>query len=197
LIYFSWRNVAQLARNDLIACHPTEVDEIMRLWFLRWTALLKLKLYDIILQESEKLKISEMQDLSFSSFPDVFPEYSGTMLTFDILVLLAKVPSFKGNHNDSIHKLYRLLYPQKAWDFRPDKIEHYRILLHVISVLTLMPDLPLAISLTETIALEFPDNVDMLAMLGRLQLQVGDIQSAFEQFQKVNLFLLIQGRISA
>lgn len=162
----------------------------MRLWFLRWTALLKLKLYDIILEEAEHLKLSEMQELSYSNFPEIFPEYSGTMLTFDLLVLLAKIPSFKGNHNESVHKLYRLLYPQKPWDFRADKIEHYRILLHVISVLILMPDLPLAISLTETIALEFPDNVDMLAMLGRLQLQVGDIEKAFEQFQKVTMLCL-------
>jgi hypothetical protein len=34
----SWRLASQLARNDIISCHPMHIENLMKYWNLRWTA---------------------------------------------------------------------------------------------------------------------------------------------------------------
>lgn len=183
----SWRSVAQLARNDIISTHPIEVDQIMKLWYIRWSALVKLKLYDVIQAEVDKLSASDLQSLCYNDYQDIFPEKRGTMLTFDLLLLISNLPSYKGNHHESIHKLYKLLYAQKPYDFRPTKENHFKILLNVVKLLVKIPDIPLALSLLLNLINDQPENVDLWAIYGRLQLQIGDFDNAKISFDKVCL----------
>lgn len=157
----------------------------MRLWFLRWDALIKMKQFDVVATELEKLNTKDLQGLDFSLFPELFPNRTGTMVSFDLLLLLALFPSHTGNHDESIHRLYCLIYPQKARDFKPDRIQHYRVLLHVISVLVGIPDIPLAIDLTKTVLSQFPESLEILSVLGKLELQVGDVDAAKATFETV------------
>jgi hypothetical protein len=70
----SMRAVAQLARNDLIATHPLQVDRIMHLWFVRWWAMLRLSLFDAIKLEADKLNVFEAQELVYEAYPQFFPD---------------------------------------------------------------------------------------------------------------------------
>jgi hypothetical protein len=68
------RAVAQLARNDLIATHPLQVDRIMHLWFVRWWAMLRLSLFDAIKMEADKLNVFEALELVYEAYPQFFPD---------------------------------------------------------------------------------------------------------------------------
>ncbi|KAJ3079467.1 hypothetical protein HK102_003764, partial [Quaeritorhiza haematococci] len=58
LIARSWRSTALLAQHRLLKCHPGQVDEIMRLWFIRLVALTKLKLFEIAAAEMDALGLN-------------------------------------------------------------------------------------------------------------------------------------------
>ena len=189
LVSFSWYGVASLARNDLIATHPLKVDEIMRLWFLRWTALTKLGKFDIIEKEVENVKGRDLKTLSYDNYADLFPGKKGCMVSFDLLLLISKLPSFKGDAHEAIHRLYSLIYPENPWDFTPTKQEHYRILLHVVNVLIKIPDIPLAVRVALEISTVYPENMDILSTVGRLQLHLGDLDAAVITFRKVFICL--------
>jgi tetratricopeptide (TPR) repeat protein len=163
----------------------------MKLWHIRWTALLKLKLYDIIIAEMDKLKFSDMQDLIFENYKDVFPDRHGQMISFDCLFLMCRIPSLKGNYHESIHKVYKLLYPQKPWDYRPTAEQHRKLTFFVVNLLTKLPDYPMATKLLFSILKYQDKDMEIWSTLGRLQLQQGDIDGAIRSFIKV-LEILIQ-----
>lgn len=181
----SWYSVASLARNDLIACHPLQVDDIMRFWFLRWTALMKLSKFEIIEKEMDNLKARDMKNLYYENFAELFPGKSGTMLSFDVLLLMSKLPSYKNDHHEAIHRLYAMVYPEQPWDFKPNPQQRHCIFMHVVNVLVRIPDIPLAIRVAQDLSNEIPQNVDIVSLLGRLHLQIGDIDNAQIHFLKV------------
>ncbi|KAJ3344149.1 Trafficking protein particle complex subunit 12 [Kappamyces sp. JEL0680] len=161
----------------------------MRLWSIRWSALIQLRQFDIVQTEMDKLKATDLQEMCYENYPDVFGTKKGTMVSFDILLLMATLDSHKGNHHDAIHRLFKLVYPVNAWDFHPSADQHVRILLHVVSVLVKIPDYVLALKLAGTVSAQYPENVDLLSMIGRLHLQIGDLDSAEALFMQVEQLL--------
>ncbi|KAJ3276378.1 Trafficking protein particle complex subunit 12 [Terramyces sp. JEL0728] len=186
---FNWRQIAALARNDIISTHPADVKDIMQLWYVRWSAMIKLKLYDLIQVEMDKLKVNDLQEMLYELYPDVFPDQTGQMISFDLLCLIAHLPSLKGNHHESIHRLYKLIYPQKAWDFKPDHNQNYQLVLFVVCLLIQIPDLILASSVLNELLQESHSDPFLWSMLGRLYLQTGDLESAKSIFIKVENML--------
>ncbi|KAJ3262550.1 Trafficking protein particle complex subunit 12 [Boothiomyces macroporosus] len=186
---FNWRQVALLARNDLISTHPADVKDIMHLWYVRWSAMIKLKLYDLIQSEIDKLKANELQEMMYELYPDIFPDQSGQMVSFEVLCLIAHLPSLKGNHHESIHRIYKLMYPQRPWDFIPDNTQHYQLVLYVVCLLIQISDLVLAASVLNELLQEHESDPHMWSMLGRLYLQAGDLETAKEIFFKVESML--------
>lgn len=180
----SWRAVAILAKNDLVATHPMEVSKIMKLWHLRWTALLKLSLFEIVEKEVEKLKLHDLEALDYGKYGDLFEE-KGCMVSFECLLIAAKVASYKGNHQESIHQMYKLLCPIRIYDFRPTEKQHYIILANVIGLLLRLQDYRLATELATSLSNQLPNNIDLLSMVGRLELQVGDTKAAYTTFCKI------------
>ena len=165
----------------------------MKFWHLRWTALLKLKLYEVIQTEMEKVKFTEFQEMVYESYKDIFPDKQGLMISFDCLFIMCKLPSLRGNHHESIHKVYRLLYPQKPWDFKPTKEQHLKLVLLAVHLLTQLPDYPLASKLLKEVLKSNNDNVELWSTLGRMQLQQGDIFSAIKSF--IHVLLSHLGRV--
>ncbi|KAJ8324404.1 Trafficking protein particle complex subunit 12 [Batrachochytrium dendrobatidis] len=106
----SWRSVAQLARSDIIASHPASVDRISRLWLLRWYALSRLKHIDLIQSEMDRMGDLESTELTFERFPDVWLNRQGPLASFELRLFCHLVPAMKGNHYESIHRMYKLLY---------------------------------------------------------------------------------------
>ncbi|KAJ3000078.1 Trafficking protein particle complex subunit 12 [Globomyces sp. JEL0801] len=178
----SWRSVALLARNDIIACHPANVDELMRLYYIRWSSMIKLRLYDIVQGEMDKLRVNDSQDLFFEKYPDVFEGRKGLMISFDVLVLIHKLPSYKKNIHESIHRFYKLLCPQKPTDFRPTKEQHIRILFHIINLLIQIPDISLAIQVEVILGITSPDSEPLA-------------QPLLDQFARPDLVLFQRGAV--
>lgn len=157
----------------------------MKLWHLRWTALLKLSKFDIIETEISNLKALDLKEMCFDDYQEFFPARLGTMISFDVLLIICKLPSFKGNHNESIYRLFKLLTPENYWDFKPSREQHFRIILNIVNIVVKIPDLIRAIELAQIVSNEFPGNLDILALVGRLELQVGNINAAHNTFSKV------------
>jgi trafficking protein particle complex subunit 12 len=175
-----------LAKNDLIATHPIEVELIMQLWTKRLNALLRLKHYEIAEAEIKSLKIGNTREFHFNQYPEIFPDKSGAMLSFEFLMVINSLPSLKGLHNESINNYYKMLNPQNIWDFRPDEGQHRKIVIRIIHALSKIPDIPLAIDLLKNTLIPHQDSASLQAWLGRLQLQLGQLNIAQSTFSKVS-----------
>jgi hypothetical protein len=158
----------------------------MKYWGIRWKAMMNLRLYDHIASEVEKLNLQDIQNLCYEQYQDIFPGRKGSMLTLEILILYAKLPSYKGNHYESIHRLYKILYPSKPFDFYPSDQDKDIVTIQVCNILCRIPDFSLALSVLSALVKKNPNNVDYLSAVGRLQLQVGNIESAWTTFQRVS-----------
>jgi hypothetical protein len=165
----SMRAISILARNDLIALHPANVDEIMRLWLTRWWALLRLSLYDIIKMEADKLNVHDYRSLKFENYPEVFSDRTGPMISFELKMFINTIPSFKGNYSESIHLMYQMIYsrPLKCYNLTP--VQHSRIIFQIVNLLISMDDQVLAGSVLSSFASTIGDDVDVWSAVGRLQ----------------------------
>lgn len=167
----SMRNLAILARNDLIATHPQNVDDIMRLWFIRWWALLKLSFFDIIKLEADKLNVFEHEGsgLFFEQYPQVFPDRTGPMISFELKIFINSIPSLKGNHFESLHLMYQMLYARSLQCYKLNKLQRTRIVFQIINLLLSMEDTISAAAVLNSIASNMEENVDIWSALGRLE----------------------------
>jgi hypothetical protein len=130
------------------------------------------------------LKI-DLKDYMYEDYQDIFPRKSGCMISFNLLLLMNCLPSYKGLHYESINRLYKMVYPVNSWDFRPTKEQHLTILLKIVVILVKISDLSLAVELLKSIVIGNSESLDILGLLGRLQLQLGDIEGARGTFSDV------------
>ncbi|KAI8911700.1 hypothetical protein EDD86DRAFT_203052 [Gorgonomyces haynaldii] len=185
----SWRALAQLVRNDLIATHPMHTDTIMRLWWLRWWALLRLSMFDVIQLEAEKLGVFE-EVMLYEQHSDLFPGRTGPMISLELWIFCCLIPSFKGNHHESIHRLYQLLYTKPgAVSYRLDRLQRMRVLFQITNILLSMDDIMTAALLLEQLVDQFTGDAELWSCLGRLYLQLGEVQKAAQLFHKVECIL--------
>ena len=145
----------------------------------------KLKLFDQIEIEMEKSKISEWDIFDFSKYEDLFPGQIGSMLSFEILLFYCKISSLKGNHHESIYRLYKLLYSNSESHYKLSKQEFQTIVLEIANVLLRLPDYQSAALLLQEFLSKDDKNVEYWSALGRLHLQSGLLNQAKECFEKV------------
>jgi hypothetical protein len=165
----SMRSTAILARNDLIALHPANVDEIMRLWLMRWWALLRLSMYDIIKMEADKLNVYDSPSLKFENYPQVFLDRTGPMISFELKIFVNTIPSFKGNYSESIHLMYQMLYSRSLKCYNLTPLQHSRIIFQIVNLLICMDDHVLAASVLTSFASNVGHDIDVWSAVGRLQ----------------------------
>lgn len=149
----------------------------------------KLRLFDQIETEMEKVKLSEWELFDFGKYEDLFPNQTGTILSFEILLLYCKISSLKGNHHESIFRLYKLLYSSTETRYKLNKQEFQTVLLEIVNVLLRLPDYQSASLLLEEFLKKDGQNVDYWSALGRLQLQSGLLHDATNSFEKVHLLI--------
>ncbi|KAJ3202905.1 Trafficking protein particle complex subunit 12, partial [Clydaea vesicula] len=135
----SFRAAAQLVRSKIVnrseRMHPGKPDEICRLWYIRLLCLVQLKCWETAQYEMEKLGIYLEKDIdpaisveqlelksknvknpvverpwTFESYPDIFPNRKGSMVSFELRNFHALWPSLKGNPQDSLNRLYSLVF---------------------------------------------------------------------------------------
>ncbi|TPX71411.1 hypothetical protein SpCBS45565_g01058 [Spizellomyces sp. 'palustris'] len=198
----SWRSVAILARQRLIATHPTQVKEIMRLWFVRLTALARLKLFEFASSELHKVGATDLDppNLRYEKYLDVFPNANGSMLSFEIRLFWARIPSFKGHHQESINRMYKLLYicrrmvqqcksgsgksedePESVWRNREGQIQ-----LQIANLLLDLKDHRAASAVLRAVSQSRASDANLLSALGRVHLQMGNVTTARDVFQRVS-----------
>ncbi|KAI8915049.1 hypothetical protein BC831DRAFT_388224, partial [Entophlyctis helioformis] len=225
----SWRSLAQLARCDIISSHPADVDKLSRLWLLRWYALSRLQFFDHIQTEMDRVGELETPELVFERRPDVWPNRRGPLASFELRLFCNLVPAMKGNHYESIRRMYKLLYsyrkqvqhaqtrtahhqqhqPQAAEQMPGDhhdgqgdratvasptmsdwKTTQAVVLMHVANLLAQAQDFPGAASILDQLwAIRPADDMDFLAALGRVYLQIGDLPLAKKTFLRIEQHL--------
>ncbi|KAI8820202.1 uncharacterized protein EV422DRAFT_497174, partial [Fimicolochytrium jonesii] len=192
-----WRAVAIHVRQLLIRTHPADVPSIMRLWYIRLVALVRLKLYEFA--NSELMKISNGGDLDnpalrYEAYPDVFgANKSGPMVTFELRAFWARLPSFKGNHHESINRMYTLLYTCRTMirnaktEASPSRIWHARaaqLQLQIANLLLDLKDHRAATGILRALVSSYPTDAPLACALGRLYLQLGNTPAARALFDQ-------------
>ncbi|KAJ3042138.1 hypothetical protein HDV00_008023 [Rhizophlyctis rosea] len=201
----SFRSLAQHTRQKLTACHPANVDQINRLWTLRVHALIKLKLVDMAIAELDRIgstffdaSSAQNPNLKFETYPDIWADKTGCIVSWELRLIWAKLPSYKSLHQDSINKLYALLYEcrrnagkaasnsadKNLWT---DRATH--VTLAIATSLLELRDYRLVTSLLTSLSHSRPKDVDLLSALGRVHLQSGDLGSAERVFRDVESIL--------
>ncbi|KAI9104534.1 hypothetical protein DFS34DRAFT_575911, partial [Phlyctochytrium arcticum] len=197
----SWRSVAILARQRLLAMHPAEVKEIMRWWFVRLLALAKLKLFEFASGELTKVGCVDLDppNLRYEKYPECFPDIKGSMLSFEIRMFWARLPGFKGAQQESISRFYRLLHmtrqmirtcnfsgdgvaemePKHRWMAREAQIQ-----IQIANLLIDLKDYRPASAILRALSVTRPDDPDLLSGLGRLYLQLGNMGAARSVFTR-------------
>lgn len=182
----SWRSLARLARNDIIGIHPLQVDAIMRLWLLRWWALSKLCMFDIIQSEVDGLNAMDPVDMNFEDYPGIFADRTGPMVSFELVMFLCTLPSKKGIHHESINRMHKLLFRRFTHsNYELDAKLRARVVCQMVNVLLAMQDYVNAALKLESIAIFFNDDPDIWSAIGRIYLQLGNIPSVHRAFLQV------------
>lgn len=190
-----------------MSCHPTQVQDIMRLWTIRLSALYRLGHHDVMELELKKLGDLSASQLLYDNYPHFWPPESGkqgSMVPFDIRILACLPPSLKGNHSESIKRLYQFLFETRKAGLRAKSLstsrtessrnslaDHWRTRENMIKVqianqLLRIPDYELAIKVLESLGLcDLDEESEVDAVCGRLHLQLGNLSAAEAYFEKI------------
>ena len=190
----SWRASAALAERLLSYSHP--VDTLLRLRWLHVVALLKLREYARADREMSLLGDLRGAGYTYERYPGVYPGKTGSMVPFSLLLLQATLPSYSGNHEQALAQLYALLATVEEASMR----EQRSVILAIVNVYCALHDYLNAIAHLERLIASIPANVndasedamavdgdgasegarlaELLSLLGRLQLQQGNLAAA-------------------
>ncbi|KAG8966701.1 hypothetical protein FRC03_011449 [Tulasnella sp. 419] len=188
----SWRALARMARDRIVAAKPDDLALILELWFLRLSALARLRLFN---QTS-----SECQNL-FSILSNVQPELVRnylfeSILPFELEVMRARTKYWGGDPYGYLDELMILLNKCKkkargssaATDVEMWKERAVRVGLIIASQLLEMKDNTAAANLLLPLCQPQPDGTlpspPLLSAVARLYLDTGDIDSAEVLFQR-------------
>lgn len=188
----SWRSVARLARNRIVQTNPAHLSEILQLWNVRLGALVKLRLYQLASAELDKLGDLTRQEFTFEYHQGLFPGQSGSMIPFELRILWANLPGWMKHPHTSIERLTLLAMECKKHqvDDEKDVWRNREVSLYIMLVNFLLEikDYPLCISIMTQISekmMDIPKDPKIMSALGRIHLQLGNIQEAKSIFKKL------------
>ncbi|KAF7732016.1 Trafficking protein particle complex subunit 12 [Apophysomyces ossiformis] len=190
-----WRSVARYARQKLVQTDPTDLEEIFQLWYTRLLALTKLGLYQLASAEFDKLGDLNRPELTYEYYPQAYPDCSGSIVPFELLVLWASLPAWLKAPLTALERISMLAIRCKKMQLKTDsalwrkrEIQMYLVL---ATKLMEMQDFAAATSTMEMILQHYATNpngdedIDILSGLGRLYVQLGDIASAENIFGRI------------
>ncbi|CAG8465843.1 2746_t:CDS:10 [Paraglomus occultum] len=213
IINNSWKAVANLAKDQIILSDPSEVELIIEFWHVRLLALTKLKHYKLAMTELTKLGDLQRAELNYEHprWQGMFDEKKGSMVPFEMRVLAARLTGYQGNICDAIDGIFRLIFDCRKMvkefstldtdeakrELQTWQLREGRLMLIVVNYLLELKDYPAAISLMEKCLQSFPDDINLLTGLARLHLQSGNIVSAEELFNNVEILAKSSGSDSS
>jgi tetratricopeptide (TPR) repeat protein len=143
----AWRGVSSLCERLLSSSHP--VDVLLTLRWYRIVALIKLR--DLPKAEREMTMLGDLRSTSwqYERYPGVYAGMKGTMVPFALLILHAMLPSYLGNHDHALARLYALLSHETAAvgsDGSQRLAERAQTVLAIVNVLCAVHDYPNAVA---------------------------------------------------
>ncbi|KAI8643635.1 hypothetical protein BD408DRAFT_414612 [Parasitella parasitica] len=179
-----WRSIAKYARHQIVQSDPTQVESILHLWYVRLLALTKLGLCQLASAEFEKIGNLDRLELCDHNQQSLAP--------FELRVLFATLPSHLKFPVLALERITMLaVYCKKMQKKSADdiwkqrEIQTYLVLAtHWINIkdYSAAATTMQLILTTKAVA---PDNIDILSSLGRLYLQMGDLKSAQDMFERM------------
>lgn len=109
------------------------------------------------------------------------------MITFELKVFINNISSFKGNHHESIHLMYQLLYGRAS--FKLTTSQRTRVIYQIVNLLINMEDLITAVAVLTSLAESLNDNAEVWSSVGRLHVQLGNLPAVKTTFAKVEELL--------
>ncbi|KAG2234640.1 hypothetical protein INT48_003448 [Thamnidium elegans] len=168
-----WRSIAKYARQQIVQSDPSQVEDI-----------LKLGLCQLASAEFEKLG-----DLDRPELCDMHTNQS--LVPFELRILWGTLPSYLKYPTLALERITMLaVYCKKMqlkdvdqvslWQRR--EVQTYLVLAtHWINI----RDYSSAAATMQLILTKLPDHIDVLSSLGRLYLQMGDLNSANRMFDRI------------
>ncbi|PIK49213.1 putative trafficking protein particle complex subunit 12 [Apostichopus japonicus] len=83
--------------------------ESIQIWFTRLALLVKLRQFSTAELESQPFRDFDKPDLYYQYYPALYPGRKGSMVPFSFRVLVAEIPQFVSQHQQSMTRLYALL----------------------------------------------------------------------------------------
>ncbi|KAF9171015.1 Trafficking protein particle complex subunit 12 [Mortierella sp. AD011] len=207
----SWRAMTRYTRTQILATPPERTPELINLWYARLLALVKIGQYEMAQAELEQLGDLWGPQYRYENYPpDMFPHNEfqtkeqqqnstmrrGSMVPFELFILRARLQGYLGDSYEAIDQLYSLImYCKKLGAIcrvNEDNIGAQQwhdltgqLHLMILNYLVELNDYSSATKHGRDLAKAYPQDINFHSGLGRLYLQLGDIERAEEVFKGV------------
>ncbi|KAI7828760.1 hypothetical protein BC939DRAFT_394095 [Gamsiella multidivaricata] len=189
----SWRAMARYTRAQILATPSERIPDLINFWYARLLALIKLGQYEMAQAELEQLgdlRGPQFRDLQTKEQQRNGTLKKGSMVPFELLVLKARLQGYLGDIYEAIDQLYDLImHCKKVWGIhsRDEQWQEITGQLHlmVLNYLVELKDYSTATKHGRDLARKYAQDVNFHSGLGRLYLQLGDIERAEEVFKQV------------
>ncbi|KAI0075300.1 hypothetical protein K474DRAFT_1599988 [Panus rudis PR-1116 ss-1] len=187
----NWRAIAKMARDRIVVTDPGDVGLILNLWYIRLSALARLRLFSQTTAECNNL----FNALTSASLSPLYEYIRTHLLPFELLVLKAKTRYWAGDHMGYLDELTGLLgwcksMARRACAKRDEaavgmwKERGARLCLIMASQLIEMKDYASATRLLSSLSKSSP-TLHLEAAIMRTHLQSGLFPMAAEHLQKI------------
>ncbi|KAL1138964.1 hypothetical protein AAG570_009025 [Ranatra chinensis] len=192
------RAALNLTRRLLTPYGQKVTPHSVQLWFTRLSLLVKLSAYQIAEAEGAAWWHPDRPDLYYQFYPKLYGARPGTMLPFQMRLLLATLPAYIKRYPKALDRLYSILavvrrilknldsgkkreLSKRVWTSRDARVSH-----SIVNVALMAKDYPLAVETLRGL-IESNDSPNqkraLESALGRVLLQVGDVHSAERCFE--------------
>lgn len=182
----------------------------LQVWFCRIALLFKLQMFSTAEVELEAFGNFNQPDLYYEFYPATYPGRKGSMVPFSMRILQAELPQYMGRPRDALDNLYELqrTCAQVQKNLQANLMEdggqgemtptnrmaamdlwvarEVRILYSIGNCFLGMKDHSLAVTVFESIIRKDPSSsFGLLSGIGRIYLQLGDLEMAQNYFKQV------------
>ncbi|KAK3089070.1 hypothetical protein FSP39_000547 [Pinctada imbricata] len=184
----------------------------LQLWFTRLVLLMKLRLYNVAESELQAFQNLDTPDLYYEFYPHIYPGRKGSMVPFGMRVLHAELPHYMGRSTEALDRLYYILAVvqktlsnlEKGYSEDGSAVEisdesrkvstgiwqerERRVLYIIGNTLLAIRDYEAAMTVYDVLISKDPTcKAALLSGMGRLYLQMGNVDKAKDCFQHAEI----------